>query len=58
VVFDFTRTSYVTSPGIAVLIKAIKRMQTVSGAVYVFGATQDVKEFLKMSRIDGFLRFM
>lgn len=58
VIFDLSKTSYVTSPGLAVLIKAIKRFQTVTGTIYVHGATRDVIEYLKLSRIDGFLRFM
>jgi anti-anti-sigma factor len=57
-VFDLSRTSYLTSPGVAVLIKAIKQVRSVNGTVYVYGATPDVKEFLMLSRIDSFVRFI
>jgi anti-anti-sigma factor len=58
VAFDLSQTSYLTSPGIGILIKAIKWFHSVSGTVYICGATKDIKEFLSLSRIDSYLKFI
>jgi anti-anti-sigma factor len=58
VVFNFTHVAYMTSPGVAVMIKAIKHFQAVQGTVSIYGATPDIKSFLSLSRIDEFLKFI
>ncbi|MBN2038034.1 MAG: STAS domain-containing protein [Chitinispirillaceae bacterium] len=56
VVFDLSYTSYLSSPGIGILIKAIKWFHSVSGAIYIVGATRDIREFLTLSRIDSYVK--
>lgn len=58
IVFDLSKTTYLTSPGIGVLIKAIKWFHAVNGTVFVYGATKDIKEFFTLSRIETYLRFI
>lgn len=55
IVFDLSRTTYLTSPGIALVIKAIKWFAAVNGSVYVTGATPDIEEFLALARIDRYV---
>jgi anti-anti-sigma factor len=57
IVFDLSRTTYLTSPGIGVIIKAIKWFHAVNGSVFVYGATKDIKEFFTLSRIEGFIHY-
>lgn len=57
-VFNLSQTSYITSAGIASLIKALKKMQGVNGTLYIFGATQDMIEFLQMTNLGSYLQFI
>ena len=58
IVFDLSRTTYLTSPGIAVIIKAIKWFNAVNGKVFVYGATKDIGDFFTLSRIEGFIHYL
>jgi anti-anti-sigma factor len=58
IVFDLSRTTYLTSPGIGVLIKAIKWFHAVNGTVFVYGATKDIKEFFVLSRIETYIKII
>jgi anti-anti-sigma factor len=58
IVFDMSRTTYLTSPGIAVIIKAIKWFNSVNGSVHVYGATSDIRDFFNLSRIEGFIHYL
>ncbi|MBN1127976.1 MAG: STAS domain-containing protein [Chitinispirillaceae bacterium] len=58
IVFDLRKTSYLTSPGIAVLIKAIKWCNAINGTVFISGATPDIQEFLALARVDRYLTFL
>ena len=57
-VFDLSQTTYVTSSAIGAIIKTIKRFHAVNGTIYVYGVTPDIKEFLMLSRIDAYVRFL
>lgn len=57
-VFDLSKTTYLTSAGIAALIKAIKWFHAVNGTVYLCGLTDDIREFLALSRIDAYVKFL
>ena len=58
IVFDLSRTTYLSSPGIAVIIKAIKWFNAINGSVFVYGATKDIRDFFNLSRIDGFIHYL
>jgi|WetSurMetagenome_2_1015567.scaffolds.fasta_scaffold271894_2 anti-anti-sigma factor len=58
IVFDLSKTTYLTSPGIGMIIKAIKWFHAVNGSVFVYGATSDTREFFALSRIDTYLTFI
>jgi anti-anti-sigma factor len=58
IVFDLSKTTYLTSPGIGVLIKAIKWFHAVNGSVFVYGATRDIRDFFALSRIEGFIHYL
>jgi anti-anti-sigma factor len=58
IVFDLSQTTYLTSPGIALIIKSIKWFTAVNGSVCLTGATQDILEFLSLARIDRYVKFI
>jgi anti-anti-sigma factor len=58
IVFDLSKTTYLTSPGIGVLIKAIKWFHAVNGSVFVYGATKDIRDFFTLSRIESFFQYL
>ena len=58
IVFDFNNTSYLTSSGIAVLIKALRKIQAVDGTLYISNITQDMYELLSTSSLNRFLKYI
>lgn len=58
IVFDFSETSYLTSSGIAVLIKALKKVQNIEGTLYIANITQDMYELLSCSSLNRFLKYI
>lgn len=58
VVFNFRQTTYLTSPGIACIIKAVKKMKPVKGMVHIYGATQDMVELLELANLSEYLHIM
>jgi anti-anti-sigma factor len=58
IVFDFSETSYLTSSGIAVLIKVLKKCQKVGGNLYIANITQDMYDLLHCSSLSTFLQFV
>ena len=58
IVFDFNDTSYLTSSGIAVLIKALRKIQAVNGTLYISNITQDMYELLSTSSLNRFLKYI
>lgn len=57
-VFDFSRVSYITSAGIACMIKALKKMQASGGRLYVKGATPDMVDLLSLTHLKKYLHFL
>jgi len=55
---DLSKASYVSSPGIATIIKVIKKMQAVEGKLVIIGSTEDMKNCFAMARIDRFMTFI
>lgn len=58
IVFDFSETTYLTSSGIAVLIKVLKKCQKAQGALYITNITQDMFDLLNCSSLNTLLQFM
>ena len=58
VVFDFSDTTYLTSSGIAVLIKALRKVQNVGGTLYISNITEDMYELLSTSSLNKFLKYI
>ncbi len=58
VAFDFSRVTYITSPGVACIVKVLKKVQAAHGKLYISGATQDMSDLLKLAHIDKFIAFM
>jgi anti-anti-sigma factor len=57
-VIDCTRVSYMTSAGIACVIKILKKVQAVQGSLFIFGANDDMKEYLLLVKLDKYLTFI
>lgn len=55
---DLSKASYVSSPGIATIIKVIKKLQVVGGQLLIIGATPDMVNCFSTARIDRFMKFM
>ncbi len=58
ILFDFKETSYLTSSGIAVLIKVLKKTQKQQGTLYIANITQDMYDLLACSSLDKFLNYV
>jgi anti-anti-sigma factor len=58
IVFDFTKVTYLTSPGISSIIKVLKRVQAAGGTLYLHGASQDMIDLLNLANIIKYLRVM
>jgi anti-anti-sigma factor len=55
---DFSRVSYMTSAGIACVIKILKKMQAVQGSLYIYGTSADMKDYLLLVKLDKYLQFI
>ncbi len=51
IIFDFSKTEFMDSSGIGVLLGRYKRMQEVGGKVFIYGADRRVKRILAISGI-------
>ncbi len=58
IVFDFSETTYLTSSGIAVIIKVLKKCQKAQGALYIANITQDMYDLLNCSSLNNFLQYI
>ncbi len=56
--FDFTKVTYVTSPGVSCIVKVLKRIQAANGILYIHNATTDMKDLFQLAHIDRFIKFM
>ncbi len=56
IVIDFSKTTYITSLGIAVLLKLLKKTQKKDGTVYITNLTQDMYNFITSASLDKYLR--
>jgi len=58
IVFDFKETLCLTSSGIAMLIKVLKKIQWAKGALYVANITQDIWKLLANAALDKVIQVM
>lgn len=56
VVFDFSKTVFMDSAGVAVLLNRYKQMQGSGGLVTLYGAGPQVKRILKVGGINGLIQ--
>ena len=56
IVFDFKETIYITSSGVAMLIKVLKKTQWAKGKLYVANITQDMWNLLANAALDKFIQ--
>jgi anti-anti-sigma factor len=57
-VFDLSKTTYMTSPGVSCIVKILKKVQAAKGILYVSGATHDMVELFTLAHIDRFIRII
>lgn len=58
IALDLSKASYVSSPGIATIIKVIKKLQAVNGQMLIVGATPDMLNCFATARIDRFMKIV
>ena len=58
IVIDFSKTTYITSLGVAVLIKILKKTQKKDGTLYITNLTQDMYTILTSASLDKYLRII
>lgn len=58
IVFDFEETSYITSSGLAILTKVLRKLQGIQGTLYVTNTTQDMYDFMSFSSLDRFIQYL
>lgn len=56
IVFDFKETIYITSSGVAMLIKVLKKTQWAKGTLYIANITLDMWDLLANAALDKFLQ--
>jgi anti-anti-sigma factor len=56
--FDFSKVTYVTSPGIACIVKVLKKIQSANGLLCISNATADMRDLFRLAHIDRFIKFM
>jgi anti-anti-sigma factor len=57
-VFDFSKVTYLTSPGISSIIRVLKRVQAVGGTLFLYGASQDMLDLLNLANIMKYLKIL
>ena len=58
IVLDLSSVSYMTSQGIACIIKVLKLAQEAGCALYVYQANPDMIELIRMARIEKYIQFI
>lgn len=53
IVFDFTKTEFMDSTGIGILLGRYKRMRSVGGTVYIRHVSQRIRKMLEVAGIMG-----
>jgi len=56
--FDLAKVTYMTSPGIASIVKVLKRVQAANALLYINGATPDMVDLFRLAAVDKFIRFL
>jgi anti-anti-sigma factor len=57
-VLDLHRVPYMTSSGIACIVKVLKKVQAANAVLYILGATEDMVELLTLARLEKYITFM
>jgi anti-anti-sigma factor len=58
IAIDLAKVSYMTSPGLASIVKVLKKMQAANGLLYITGATPDMVDLFRLAAVDKFIRFL
>jgi anti-anti-sigma factor len=56
--FNLAEVSFMTSSGVACIVKVLKKIQSLNGRLYIIGATIDMKDLLNLARLEKYLSFM
>ena len=56
--FDLLKVTYMTSPGLASIVKVLKKVQAANGLLYITGATPDMVDLFRLAAVDKFIRFL
>lgn len=56
IVFDFIDTVYMTSSGIAAIIKVLRKTQRIKGRLFIANITQDMYNLIVNSNLDRYLQ--
>ena len=57
-ILDFTKVTYLTSPGISCIIKMLKRTQMSGGSLYLYKPAPDMVELLTLANIFKYLKIL
>ena len=58
IVIDLTRTTYLTSTGIANIVKIYKKVSVLNGKLYIANATSDMISLICLARLDRYVEFI
>ena len=58
IVLDLSDVSYMTSQGIACIIKMLKLLQSDSFKLNIRGANKDMIDLIRLARVDNYLSFI
>jgi anti-anti-sigma factor len=57
IILDFTKVTYLTSPGLSCVVKVMKKTQAVKGSLTVRNATADMLDLFSLAHLTRLLRF-
>ncbi|MBN1576538.1 MAG: STAS domain-containing protein [Chitinispirillaceae bacterium] len=57
-VLDLTAAHYITSTGIATIVKIIKKIKAAGGLLHLAGATDDMMELVKLGHMDTYVSYI
>jgi anti-anti-sigma factor len=58
IVLDCSNVTFLTSAGIACVIKTLKKLQLVGGTLSVYGANKDMKDYFLLVKLDRYLKLI
>ena len=57
-VINFAEVTFMTSSGLAAIVKVLKKTQALGGTLYMTGMTEDMMTLFSLSRLEQYIQFI